>query len=252
MIEKEKKKKLLLVFLLVVMCLILFSSYIKTTEIELSSIFGQNNESKQKELLFETDNEIKKEVIEPKRDISKNKNDLTVKPEKKNKIETIALTKEIKDPFKNDQSVNDLAEEKNENRSGNTINKTEELVFLEKNMIADNLSSSTQIKEKMTESKKEIPEKSSLPAAANKEKIMRADRRRLSNIQLPFRLIGIIKNSTNSSALFLYEGQTLLKRENESIDVFKIEKIKNNNLTISYQKEERIIYLWKEKNNENY
>jgi hypothetical protein len=249
---KEKKKKLLLVFLLVVMGLILFSGYIKTTEIELSSIFGHKKISKQKELLFETEKEIKKEDMAQKQNINKNKNDLSANLKEKTKIETITLTKEIKDPFKIAKSVNNLPEEKDKNKIENKINETEELMFLEKNIAAD-LIYPTQNSEKITESEKKVPNELSLPVSENrnKEKIMKTDRQSLENIKLSFKLVGIIKNKTSSSALFLYQNQTLLKKENENIDVFKIEKINNNNLIISYQNEERIIDLWKEKYNEN-
>lgn len=251
--KKEKKKKLFLVFLLVVMGLILFSSYIKTTELELSSIFGHKKISKQKELLFETEKEIIKEEIAQKENINENKNDLSANLEEKAKVETITLTKEVKDPFKIAKNVNDLPKKKDKNKIENKINETEELMFLEKNITAENLIYPTQNSERMIVSEKKAPNELSLPAPENrnKEKIIKTDRQSLENIKLPFRLVGIIKNKTSSSALFLYQNQTLLKKENENIDVFKIEKINNNNLIISYQNEERIIDLWKEKYNEN-
>lgn len=249
--KKEKKKKLLLVFLLVVMGLILFSSYINTTEIDLGSLFGQKKISKQKELFFESDRETKKEKEEQIENINKKKNNSSTNLEENNKIKSITLIKEIKDPFKNAQNINDLAEVKDENKIGDKINGAGEIIFLEKNITAESLISQTQGSKKMTKSEKKGQKELALSVSKSKENIKTINRQSLKNIQLPFRLIGIIKNSTNSSALFLYQGQTLLKNEKENIDVFTIEQINNKNLIISYQNEERIIHLWKEKYNEN-
>lgn len=251
--KNKKRKKLLLVFLLVSIGLILFSSYIKTTEVEFSSIFGQKKESKQNELFFETEKKIKKEEMKQTEDID-NKNNSAANRKKKTKIESITLIKEIKDPFKTAQMISETAEEKDKKKLENEMNKTEELIFLEKNITAENLIPQTKNSKKMTESEKQALNKLAPPVPEDKEKeeIMTTSSQRLENIRLPFKLLGIIKNKTSSSALFLYQNQTLLKKEKENIDVFRIEKINNNNLTISYQKEERIIYLWKEKNNENH
>jgi len=73
----------------------------------------------------------------------------------------------------------------------------------------------------------------------------------LQKIKLPFKLLGIIKNENSASALFLYQGKNILKQEKDKIDIFKIEAIKKQEITISYQNETIKISLWKEEVNEN-
>ena len=116
--------------------------------------------------------------------------------------------------------------------------KTEkDLIYLEKNIIADNTAAKSKIK---AETKSENITKTKIKAEKS-----------IKEFRLPFKLLGIIKNADNSSALFLYQGQNILKKEKEKIDIFKVEEINNKNLIISCQDQRRKIHLWEEKNNEN-
>ena len=217
-----KNKKLLLLILSVFLLLILFSNYLKTVGL--------------------TENKLKKEkIIEKAAPVDKTKIEPKIKDEEKQKeIESIALIKEIKDPFRAEiESKEDFKKEREDLSAAKKIKlKTEkDLIYLEKNIIADNTAAKSKIK---AETKSENITKTKIKAEKS-----------IKEFRLPFKLLGIIKNADNSSALFLYQGQNILKKEKEKIDIFKIEEINNKNLIISCQDQRRKIHLWEEKNNEN-
>ena len=217
-----KNKKLLLLILSVFLLLILFSNYLKTVGL--------------------TENKLKKEkIIEKAAPVDKTKIEPKIKDEEKQKeIESIALIKEIKDPFRAEiESKEDFKKKREDLSAAKKIKlKTEkDLIYLEKNIIADNTAAKSKIK---AETKSENITKTKIKAEKS-----------IKEFRLPFKLLGIIKNADNSSALFLYQGQNILKKEKEKIDIFKIEEINNKNLIISCQDQRRKIHLWEEKNNEN-
>ena len=217
-----KNKKLLLLILSVFLLLILFSNYLKTVGL--------------------TENKLKKEkIIEKAAPVDKTKIEPKIKDEEKQKeIESIALVKEIKDPFRAEiESKEDFKKKREDLSAAKKIKlKTEkDLIYLEKNIIADNTAAKSKIK---AETKSENITKTKIKAEKS-----------IKEFRLPFKLLGIIKNADNSSALFLYQGQNILKKEKEKIDIFKVEEINNKNLIISCQDQRRKIHLWEEKNNEN-
>ena len=217
-----KNKKLLLLILSVFLLLILFSNYLKTVGL--------------------TENKLKKEkIIEKAAPVDKTKIEPKIKDEEKQKeIESIALIKEIKDPFRAEiESKEDFKKKREDLSAAKKIKlKTEkDLIYLEKNIIADNTAAKSKIK---AETKSENITKTKIKAEKS-----------IKEFRLPFKLLGIIKNADNSSALFLYQGQNILKKEKEKIDIFKVEEINNKNLIISCQDQRRKIHLWEEKNNEN-
>jgi|GEM_PF-1145589 len=248
-----KNKKLLLIFLTAILLLILFSNYIKTNEIELKTLFDQENKAGKKELLLEADKKVNDQESAADQIIAAevstgNKNENKVKTKE---IEKIALVKEIKDPFQAKVEQTSKAgnfEEKSAIADKLKIDLKEDLIYLERNIISENISSSSQKSEEIMQSKIKSGAESELKENSKNESAK--NRKSLQNIKLPFKLMGIIKNKDNSSALFFYRGQTLLKREEEKIDIFKIEKINNKNLLISYQEKERRLNLWEEKSNE--
>ncbi len=233
--EILKNKKLILITLSLVLLLILFSAYIKTREIELAILAEEN---------------FQKEAP------TKKKEKLKTKKEAENKIESIALIKEIKDPFQKDAQKNKneaISAEKTAATKQLKINKKNKLIYLEKNIIAENLFDKS---EKSPGSNKAQPELSKESAAlVSKERTVNSQKdavqKQLQNIRLPFKLLGIIKNKSNSSALFLYQGQHILKKEKEKIDIFEIETINNKNIILSYQNLKRSLHLWEGDINEN-
>jgi hypothetical protein len=72
----------------------------------------------------------------------------------------------------------------------------------------------------------------------------------IDRLQLPFKLLGIIRQNNNSAVLFLYQGQTVVKSENDKIGQFTIKEIQNKEIIISYQQAERVIKLWEDRKNE--
>ncbi|MFN2341349.1 MAG: hypothetical protein ABR547_08785 [Halanaerobium sp.] len=253
-----KNKKLLLIFLTALFLLILLTGYLKTSKIELLAFFEQENELNSRELPLETDKKVNNskeaaDQIVHSEASTDSKNENKIKPEEKEEIEKIALIKEIKDPFQAVEKPKNKAENFEEESVSAAaelkIDLKKDLLYLEKNIIAEKLSSETQKSEIIEQSNikldknEDIEEKNQDQSLKNRES--------LEDIKLPFKLIGIIKNKENSSALLVYQGQTLLKKEKEKIDNFKIEKINNKDLLISSQGEQRRIHLWKEKYNEN-
>lgn len=222
-----KNKKIILLILSLILLFILTSNYIKTTEVELDLISEQENKVNKKELL-----------IKPQ------KQELKVKKEQE-KIESIALIKEIKDPFQLEEKHNKKAEENTavfDKAKALKINTKKDLLYLEKNIIAENIIDENPNMD-ISAAKKKKSVKTKKSAESNEQA--------LKKIRLNFELLGIIRNKSNSAALFLYQGQNVLKKENEKIDMFKIEKITNKSVIISYQNYKRKLHLWEEKNNEN-
>lgn len=221
-----KNKKLLLLILSIFLILILFSNYLKTVGL--------------------TENKLKKEkIIEKAAPVDRAKIEPKIKDQEKQKeIESTALIKEIRDPFRAEiESKEDSKKEREDLAAAKKIKlKTgKDLIYLEKNIIADNTAAESKIKADITaKTKYENTTKTKIKAEKS-----------IKDFRLPFKLLGIIKNADNSSALFLYQGQSILKKEKEKIDIFKIEEINNKNLIISCQDQRRKIHLWEEKNNEN-
>lgn len=255
---KLKKKKYILIILTVVMLIIFLSNYSKPTEIALNLLFNQNNfksKTASKEIFFEADskNGLEKEVQQKLE--FKHKNKSQKKVEKAGEVEKIALVKDIKDPFKSKQknsraAKDNSAEELLPNRS------LEDLILLEKNITSSEMIVQNQngFSDFLNSPSAEEINKKSISTDSNDKSIDKRNSNSINSLKkknLPFKLLGIIKNKNNSSALFRYQGQTLLKKEKEKIDIFKIKKINNKNLVITYQNEEKTLQLWKEKNNEN-
>jgi len=220
--EILKNKKLILIILSLVLLFILFSAYIKTRETDLAILAEEN---------FQQEAPTKK------------KEKLKTKEEAENKIESIALIKEIKDPFQKDAQKNKneaSSAEKTVKTKQLKINKKNELIYLEKNIIAEKIIDKRKLSPGSNDSKFELTKNSAAPV-----------KQQFKNIRLPFKLLGIIKNKSNSSALFLYQGKHILKKEKDKIDIFEIDKINNKNIILSYQNQKRSLHLWEGEINEN-
>ena len=245
-------KKMILMILIIILTIILLSNYIKTAEISLFKFFDKQTNSK--ESLFFKNQENKSALTEKAKNEDKDNNNKdndndkdkdknndknndkdknnknTAKVYKNDKIESIALISEIKDPFnqKDNQSLNKSY--------------SQDLLFLEKNIIAEKL-------DHPAKSGAEVLKKND-KNAAEKNFVQKENDKLNKNIELPFKLLGIIKSKDNSAALFLYQGQNISRKEDEKIDRFKIEEINNKNISLTYQNKSRIIKLWEEEGNE--
>lgn len=216
------KKRLLFILIIFLLLFFLFN-YFKTTDLNFISAVN-NNEKNTKIVnqLFEKDNildsEIKKE--EESIEIAQKNSDQA------KEIKKVILLKEIRDPFAAVKSES-LSKEKNlvkSNKNKFKINtdlkSAEGAVCLEKNII-------TKIKNQKSDSLKTEEKELNL------------------NIKFPFKLLGIIKNNNKSSALFLYQGKNILKRETEKIDIFNIEKINKKDLILKYENQKIKLKLWR-------
>ncbi len=251
--KKISNKKMILIILLIILTIILLSNYIKTAEISLFDFFNKKEKTENSLLFKEEQNESELSKINKKeaeadkiKKINEKVNEVdTVNKINKTaeaKIESIALISEIKDPFNQKENKikkeNIIKEDQFSNKSS-----TQNLLFLEKDIITEKLKpldkSSAQFLEKA--GKNEENKSSDLKEKNNKF---------IQNIELPFKLLGIIKNNENSRALFLYQGKNIIKKENEKIDIFRIIKINNKEISITYQNKLRIVKLFKEGRNE--
>lgn len=232
-------KKILLIVLSIVLLVILLSSYIRTKEIDLFNFFGKQ-EKKEDQFFFKENlrnDEFKKSINQKesektaKKDLELTK--LSAENEKLDKIESIALISEIKDPFIQEKKVN----------TSTSQNTDQDLIFLEKNIVSKELKVSGQNENKnLLKSGKKQVDNDNL-----QEKKTQLDQ----NIKIPFQLLGIIKNKDNSTVIFNYQGKKVLKKENEKIDLFVIEKINNNNISLVYKNKVKTLNLWEKVENEN-
>lgn len=247
MIKILKSKKNILIILSLILFLILFFNYLKTIE--------TTDHKLSEEKIISNKGPVDQKKIDQKDKKDKKEKEIEEKEIEEKEIESIALIKEIKDPFRAEAALKDKAEKVEENLSASkkiNLNSKNDLIYLEKNIIADNLIDKTHNSGSANDSKLNLKQKS---AAAEKQAANNTNEaavnKNLKNIRLPFKLLGIIKNRDKSSALFFYQGKNLLKKEKEKIDIFKIEKINNKDLIISYQNQRKKLHLWEEKNNEN-
>lgn len=224
-------KKIILIILIIILAIIFSSNYLKTENIRLPDYFNKQEK-------IETEQFYEDEA----KTTAQDQKALAAVNNKEDKIESIALISQIKDPFKQKES------EKKENKKNNIakdefLNEdfNQDLLFLEENIIADKLQLSDNKDLKNHNQKKEVKsDKNNKVNEGNKELDL--------NIKLPFKLMGIVKNKNNSAALFLYQGKNILKKENEKIDLFQIKEINNKNIILTYQNKIRVIKLWEDQN----
>ena len=250
-------KKIILIILSLLLLLIVLSNYSKTTEVALiTNIFSKEEANSSADKLFFAQKDLNKKEAEIK---EKNTAPKTV-PKKENKseaaeIKTIVLIDEIKDPFKIKKNKSEAnSNEERKEKINNTNNKNDllkvdrvdeelnldkNLIFLEKNIIAETLAPVSAASKVLAVNKDN----------QNFDKDLNANskNKNLKNIKVPFKLLGIIKQQEKASALFLYQGQNILKREKDKIDLFKIEEIKNKEIILSYQGQKKRLKLWEVK-----
>ena len=247
-------KKIILIILTVILLVILLFMYFKSTEIYSFELFTGKEESPGEELLFGKDKVIEK--TENKDDRSNNDKSNTEGRLKlqKAEIKNIALISDIKDPFKinKNEKVKNI---KNKNKQDKNPVLNKDLLFLESKIISENM---TEIKNPKNKKPENInlnrPKEKNLNFKQQKNKeneITAAEKEKLKKMKLSFKLIGIIKNKNKASALFLSQGQNILKKEKDKIGLFKIEQIKNKEVLLSYKNQKQRLQLWKEKKNEN-
>lgn len=218
-------KKLVLIILIIILFIILLTNYIKKTDFSLAFL-SNKQEKTADEILF------KKE----KNQSAVEKTDAEVPVEKSNGIENIALISEIKDPF----SQNENKKAKTKENESFTNNTNQKLLVLEKDIVSEKIKS-------ISNDKAEALNQNQEQNAELKEKNIKVS----PKMKIPFKLLGIVKNDHNSAALFLYQGRNVLKKENEKIDLFKIQKIDNKSIKLSYQNKIKTITIWEEDKIEN-
>ncbi|CCU79351.1 hypothetical protein HSACCH_01260 [Halanaerobium saccharolyticum subsp. saccharolyticum DSM 6643] len=235
-------KKLILILLIIILTIVLLSNYIKTAEISLFELFNKD-EALAESLFFKEEQNKSAAVKKAKNDAETNKaetKEVAIKNvNKEAKIESIALISEIKDPFNQKENTENIIQD---NKSFNK-NTKQDLLFLEKNIIAENLKS-------LDKGSAQVLKQNQKAGADKDHELKETNNKLKQNIKLPFKLLGIIKNKDNSAALFRYQGKNVLKKENEQIDIYKIKEINNKEISLIYQNEIRIIKLWEEGANE--
>jgi len=240
--EKLLKNKKIILLLTVLLLLVVFSAYIKTSESKLTEIY-QKPEETEAELLFKGE-----EASEKNEKPVRKEETVEESREAKAAVSKIALISEIKDPFKGDSDSSsggkEAAAEGKEQRKNIY---PAELIDLEKNIIASDLIKNTATDNKLQQKN---PKDSKLKPDQNSENQAAENKLNIDRLQLPFKLLGIIRQNNNSAVLFLYQGQTVVKSENDKIGQFTIKEIQNKEIIISYQQAERVIKLWEDGKNE--
>ena len=235
-------KKMILILLIIILTIVLLSNYIKTAELSLFELFNKD-EAPAESLFFKEEQSKAAASKTAKNDAETNKaetKEVAIKNvNKEAKIESIALISEIKDPFNQNENTENIIQE---NKSFNQ-NTKQDLLFLEKNIIAEKL-------KPLNKGSAQVLKQNKNAEADKNYELKETNNKLKQNIRLPFKLLGIIKNKENSAALFLYQGKNVLKKENEQIDIYKIKEINNKEISLIYQNEIRIIKLWEEGANE--
>ena len=234
MLNKFLSKKIVLFLLLTILILISFSNYIKTNDNLLQLFLKEEKEIKEdSEEIFMAQENIEKDA--------KKKTIIKEQPSKNNAEKNIkelplkiASIEEIKDPFYNEKNEN------NQNRKieYNFLDLKPEasLRVLEKEITA--------VKAVADQKNKSSIEREDYPNEADNNKNKTALVIDLKKIELPFTLIGIVKNSNYKAALFSYQGKSVMKKEMEIINSFLIKKIESKSVIISFEGQELELKLW--------
>lgn len=236
-------KKTYLITAAAVFLILIISIYLKTTATNPVQIFNEADQSAAEVLLTEKNKEDETAAEAEKKSLKKNQNSV----KKEAEIENIALVEEIKDPFTAARKQKETKLPQVSNKSS----KNQDLILLEKNIIAESLIAAENHADQKNEAEADTVQIKKETAADEKESGGAAAESNLNNIKLPFKLLGIIKNRSSASALFLYQGQNIIKKEKDKIDLFQIKKINKKEIVLTYQKEELKLQLWEVEENEN-
>lgn len=246
MLNKFLTKKTVLFLLLIIFFLLSFSNYIKTDDNPLAQFFeeekAEDAEADSNENLM-LQNNIKKETKMEEENLN---NELSLKEKAENnkqeKPKRIASIEEIKDPFYIEENEN---AQNIELENGILDLKLDgSLRVLEKDITAVE---AVDIKKEKSSKEKEEPSAATAASAGageSKNNGAAAEKINLKKIELPFNLIGIVKSNNLASALFNYQGKTIIKNEKEKIDFFKIEKIDSKKVIISFEDQKFELKLW--------
>lgn len=250
--NKTYFKKVFLLILIILLLLILIFNFFNTSSFKINNFFkkdeGQAGIKSDSQLIAQADDQIinndneninkeKNNIINEKLDQNNLKNKkINIEKKTDQKNTKIIKIEDIKDPFQTKTASNSFKNNLNPNKA----------LLLEKDLnIGGNLTGEGLIIEK------EINLKENKKSKLKKEKENEIeDKERLNNLNLPFELLGIIKNKNNSAVILSYKNQNIIKNEKEKIDIFLIEKILNKSLIIKYKKQKREVKLW-EAQNEN-
>ena len=195
-------------------------------------------------------NELKDNSVLKLNHKNREKNSKKSKNEEK-EIINIASIDEIKNPFKEKKikkTDNKLEKNKKENINYNRANNSQ-ILYLEKNLIEKDFLNNNSLNLKDKKSNKNDKLKREKTETKAQQKVIKKNtvKNNILNTKLPFKLLGIIKNKNNSTALVYYQGKRMLIKENEFLNKLLIEEINNQSIIISYNEEKRKIKLWEEK-----
>lgn len=139
-------------------------------------------------------------------------------------FEKIVTIEEIRDPFFSSQ-----------NREKQNLAEEEALIYSENELKAGN---EVNHKEFYKDDEKDHP-------ALRNESTKINLKRKIIEIEIPFSLLGIIKNKNTSAALLSYQGKVIKKSEGENIENFQIEKIKKEMIVLAYDDFKYNQYIWR-------
>lgn len=252
-----KNKKILLLILTIILFLTIFINFLRFKELNSESFVTDN--AKTEDLFFKAKKDkiaaaenlkttVDNELLQSSKNNLKNN-----KLAKEEAVKRIALISEIKDPFKKEERLNyKLDSQRNESEkllkkeAAAKIDRTqnEQLLLLEKSVFNNNsqakkLKKSRDIEEKVNNDKDDYLKNRELKNEAEQLE-------NIKNINLPFKMLGIIKNKNKAAVLFLYKGKKIVKREGDKIDLFQIDKINNKKIVLNYKDQKRILKLWED------
>ena len=238
-------KKLILFLLIILLGITIFFSYMKISGVNTKEFIYEEEKN------FENNsNELKDNSVLKLNHKNREKNSKKSKNEEK-EIINIASIDEIKNPFKEKKikkTDNKLEKNKKENINYNRANNSQ-ILYLEKNLIEKDFLNNNSLNLKDKKSNKNDKLKREKTETKAQQKVIKKNtvKNNILNTKLPFKLLGIIKNKNNSTALVYYQGKRMLIKENEFLNKLLIEEINNQSIIISYNEEKRKIKLWEEK-----
>jgi outer membrane biosynthesis protein TonB len=182
--------------------------------------------------------ELRKEIRE--KQIKNSESDLS---------EKIMKIEELRDPFfpsKNGEKENSPekaaliyseSELKADNKESNKKENDVKEIYREKN--------GRETEESGVENENNSKNNQKNDTAAEAESLNGDLKRKIIEIEIPFSLLGIIKDNNTAAALFSYNGKVIKKSEGENIENFKIEKINKEMIVLAYDNFKYNQYIWR-------
>jgi hypothetical protein len=238
--DMKRAAKIIIIILIIIISSLTFLILKNYIFKENASYLGEeNNQVIDKEI---TAAELRKEIAEQQMKSS----DLDLS-------EKIVTIEEIRDPFfpSQNRGKQNLAEEEaliyseNELKAVNEVNHKEfykdendiEAIYQEKSSREAEVSG-------LEDHNNSKDDEKAHPALQNESTKINL-KRKIIEIEIPFSLLGIIKNKNTSAALLAYQGKVIKKSEGENIENFQIEKIKKEMIVLAYDDFKYNQYIWR-------